>query len=371
MILQCNPKAGYVAHQAEIDAAIKRTLNSGWYILGHEVEAFEKEFAAYVDIPHCVSCANGTDALELALRSLNIGTGDKVLTVPNTAVATVAAIERAGAVPGFVDIDPVTYTMSPEALEQQLNMNDHSIKAVIAVHLFGHPAAMKQLAEITEKYRVCLIEDCAQAHGAALDGIKVGNFGEIATFSFYPTKNLGALGDGGAVVTSSLKLVRRMQAIRQYGWEERYISSCQGINSRLDELQAAILRVKLQYLDQNNAQRQAIAKIYTTELGKIPEITLPQTGDGYNHVYHQYVIQIKGRDQLKTFLQDNGIGTAVHYPVLIHQQPAYSDHASLKLATAEQLNERILSLPMFPELDNSSIETVIDAIKQFYQGRVK
>jgi dTDP-4-amino-4,6-dideoxygalactose transaminase len=367
MIFQCNPKAGYVAHQAEIDVAIKRVLDSGWYILGKEVEAFETEFANYCNASHCISCANGTDALELALRALNISAGDKVITVANTAVATVAAIERAGAIPLFVDINPSTYTMCPDALSKLLSEHNENIKAVIAVHLFGHPADMQTICGVAQQYELSVIEDCAQAHGAMINGNKVGSFGDAATFSFYPTKNLGALGDGGAVITNNADLAIRMQAIRQYGWEERYVSSCQGINSRLDELQAAILRVKLQYLNLNNRQRQKIAGKYNKALSNIPNITLPHEMTGSSHVYHQYVIQISGRDELKEFLQDNGIGTAIHYPVLIHKQPAYGRYSMVNLPISERLNENILSLPMFPELDENSVETVINSIKQFSQ----
>lgn len=365
IIPQCSPVSGYQARKEEIDRAIAQVLNSGWYILGNEVDSFEQEFAAWNNVCHCISCGSGTDALELILRACGIGEGDLVITVANTAVATVAAIERAGALPVFVDIDPETFTMCPVALEKLLVQNNKKIKAVIAVHLFGHPATINEISIITEKYGKILIEDCAQAHGAAVDEKKVGTFGIAAGFSFYPTKNLGALGDGGAVITGSLELAEKMRAIRQYGWEQRYISSCAGINSRLDEIQAAILRVKLRYLDEDNHKRIRLAQIYDSELSSLSSIKLPKKYSGSNHVYHQYVILAENRDRLRKFLNAENIGTAVHYPIPIHKQPAYLQYAA-ELPVTEEVNEKLLSLPIFPELDESAVRLVGGAIKEFY-----
>ena len=267
-IPQANPKAGYLALKTEIDAAIHRVMESGWYILGGEVREFEKEFAAYVGMPHAVGVASGTDALELALRGFKIGSGDLVFTVSHTAVATVAAIERCGATPVLIDIDPQTFTISPDQLEQTAKELSQTprfakcLKAIIPVHLYGHPADLPAILDIARKYGMVVIEDCAQAHGAKLQNRMVGSWGDIGAFSFYPTKNLGCFGDGGMLVCKDLKIAERVRALREYGWQERYLSSFPGINSRLDELQAAILRVKLAKLDENNQRRREIAGIY-------------------------------------------------------------------------------------------------------------
>jgi len=366
MIPQCSPLANYQSHKPEIDRAVQQAMDSGWYILGREVEAFEKEFAAWNGSAHCVSCANGTDALELILRSLDIGRGDQVITVANTAVATIAAIERAGAQPVFADINPETFTMCPASLETMLSQDGGKVKAVIAVHLFGHPAAINQIMALTEKYGRRLIEDCAQAHGATVNGSKAGTFGIAAAFSFYPTKNLGAMGDGGAVVTNSQELAVKMRGLRQYGWESRYISSYAGINSRLDEIQAAMLRVKLKYLDEENRARQALAAVYDAGLRELTMLTTPEVKAGCGHVYHQYVILAEERDRLQNFLKENGIATAVHYPVPVHLQPAYVRYAGPGLPQTEKINRKLLSLPMFPELEPDAAAQVVKIIKKFY-----
>ena len=366
MIPQCSPLANYQAHKLEIDRAVRQIMDSGWYILGRDVEAFEKEFAAWNGNAHCVSCANGTDALELILRSLDIGQGDQVITVANTAVATIAAIERAGAKPVFVDINPETFTMCPDSLEKLLSRGSGRVKVVIAVHLFGHPAAVSQIMALTEKYGKRLIEDCAQAHGATVNGNKAGSFGVAAAFSFYPTKNLGALGDGGAVVTDSPELAAKMRCLRQYGWESRYISSYAGINSRLDEIQAAVLRVKLKYLDEENRSRQALAAVYDAGLAGLTMLAAPKVKAGCAHVYHQYVILADERDRLQNFLKENGIGTAIHYPEPVHLQPAYVRYAGTGLPQTENVNCKLLSLPMFPELGPEAAEQVVKTIKKFY-----
>ena len=268
MIPQTDPRASYLEHKAEIDTAIQRVLDSGWYILGKEVDAFERAFAAYVGITHAIGVANGTDALELALRACGIGPGDLVFTVSHTAVATVAAIELVGATPVLVDIDPATYTLDPNCLEAALaHPPAGRPKAVIPVHLYGQPADMPAILELVRRYDLYIIEDCAQSHGAKLAGRMTGSWGDIAAFSFYPTKNLGALGDGGMVVTKDHDLAEKVQLLRQYGWKKRYVSEYPGGNSRLDELQAAILHSKLPYLDLENHRRREIASQYSELLG--------------------------------------------------------------------------------------------------------
>ena len=281
MIPQANPGASYRAHQPEIDAAVARALASGWYILGAEGRAFEAEFAAWLGAPHAVGCANGTDALALALRTLGIGAGAAVATVSHTAVATVAAIEMAGAIPVLLDIDPLHYTMDPVELADLLAHPPPGlppIRAVIPVHLYGQAADLAAIAPLCARYGAALIEDCSQAHGATLDGRRLGTFGRIATFSLYPTKNLGALGDGGILASADAGLAARAASIRQYGWRAHYVSDEVGVNSRLDELQAAILRVKLAHLDAANTARAAIAARYDAALG--PRAPRPPPGCG-------------------------------------------------------------------------------------------
>ena len=324
-VLQADPKAGYLAHQAEIDAAVTRALASGWYILGQEVAAFEKEFAAFESAAHGIGVANGTDALEIILRGLGIGPGDGVVTVSHTAVATVASIELVGATPVLADIDD-HYTLSAAALEAALagNMSGGKgdkpkIKAVIVVHLYGQIADMPAIAALAKKHGIAVIEDCAQAHGATLGGKPVGSWGNAAAFSLYPTKNLGAFGDGGIVTTNDAVLAEKIRAIREYGWRKRYISDISGMNTRLDELHAAMLRVKLKYLAEENARRAAIADVYDAALDGLCPRPLRRAGAG--HVFHQYVIRSGARDALQAKLRDAGIGTNVHYPMPVHLQP--------------------------------------------------
>ena len=290
-VLQNSPKAGYLAHQAEIDAAIARTLASGWYILGQEVSAFEEEFAAYVGVGHAVGVASGTDGLRLALRALDIGPGDLVFTVSHTAVATVAAIDMMGATPVYVDIDPRTFTMHPERLAEAIaHAPPGRPRAVLPVHLYGHPADLAAIAEICRRHDLRLVEDCSQSHGAAWQGKTTGAWGDIGVFSCYPTKNLGALGDAGVVVTNDAELNAQLRLLREYGWRERYVSAIPGENSRLDEMQAAILRVKLRHLETGNARRRALAERYASLLADA-DVTLPQARPEAVPVYHQYVIR--------------------------------------------------------------------------------
>ncbi len=365
MIPQCNPKAGYLAHKTEIDAAIARVLNSGWYILGEEVETFEREFAAWLGITHAVGVANGTDAIELALRAAGIREGDKVATVSHTAVATVVAIRHCGALPVFVDVDPDYYTMSPYSLEAALDRVP-DIKAVVVVHLYGQMADMPAILESAKRHDLIVIEDCAQAHGAALDGRKAGTRGDFGCFSFYPTKNLGALGDGGAVVTDNAAAAERLSTLRQYGWDEMRSSQLEGVNSRLDELQAAVLRERLKHLDADNAARRRIAAAYRSGLQACSGIGLPPEREGCEHVYHQFVIRCKNRKTVAEGLAQSRIGCAVHYPQPVHRQPAYADarFTSVSLKHTEETVTGILSLPMYPELPLPDVDRVVAAIRK-------
>ncbi len=360
LIPQCSPKASYLARKEEIDAAIAKVLLSGSYILGREVAAFEKDFAAYIGVANAVGVANGTNALQLALRACGVRPGDCVITVSHTAVATVAAIELTGATPVLAEIDPVTFTLDPKSIEEIIqNLPAGRLKAIVPVHLYGQPANMQAILNIARKHSLLVVEDCAQSHGAMFQGKKTGSFGDLATFSFYPTKNLGAIGDGGIVVTDDPSLARQVRLLREYGWQERYISYFSGTNSRLDELQAAILRVKLKYLDQDNRRRQSIARWYNSALAE-SALSLPQTSPGATHVFHQYVVRTEKRDDLKAYLGHHEIGTLIHYPVPIHKQPAYAEKlpAVVGLKQTEAIAAQILSLPMYPELTDDQVEIV-------------
>jgi dTDP-4-amino-4,6-dideoxygalactose transaminase len=372
MIPQTNPKAAYLAQRDAIDAAIRRVLENGWYIQGEEVAAFEREFAAYTGSKHGIAVASGTDALILALRGMGIGPGDAVITVSHTAVATVAAIELAGATPALVDID-ACWTMAPAALEAMLKdwpQQAPKPKAVIPVHLYGQPAAMPEIAAIAERHGLILLEDNAQAHGASLNGRMVGRWGKAAAYSLYPTKNLGAIGDGGIITTDDDSLAETLRALREYGWRERYISAIPGMNSRLDPLQAAILRVKLGNLPADTARRQAIAARYSAGLAGLAGLSLPTVRPGAAPVYHLYVVDAgTRRDALQAGLKDRGIGTLVHYPVPVHLQAAYRGRILLGpggLPRTELAAKSVLSLPLYPQLGDAEVDTVIDAVRQVW-----
>jgi dTDP-4-amino-4,6-dideoxygalactose transaminase len=361
-VITCaNPAAQYATSKAAIDAAIANVLSRGRYVLGDEVSAFEREFAAHAGATHGIGVGSGTDAIHLALRGLGVAVGDEVITVAHTAVATVAAIELAGAIPVFVDIEPDTFTLDPSKLAAALTPRT---KAVVVVHLYGHPAALDAIIEFATQHGLSVIEDCAQAHGAELRGRRVGSFGHAACFSFYPTKNLGAIGDGGMVVTRDEGLAVRLRELREYGWRARYVSATVGVNSRLDELQAAVLRVKLRRLDADNDARRAHAARYTQGL-RGTGVALPTSRSGTKHVFHLFVVRSPGRASLEGALARAGIQALIHYPVPIHLQPAYagrirgSDH----LPETERAAREVLSLPMYPELPQEHADAVIRAIQ--------
>jgi dTDP-4-amino-4,6-dideoxygalactose transaminase len=363
-IPQTDPRASYLAHRPELDAAIAGVLEAGRYILGNETQAFEAEFASFIGSTHAIGVANGTDAVHLALRACGIGPGHAVLTVSHTAVATAAAVELAGATPVFVDIDAATFTMDPASLEDTIaHHRGPPLKAIVVVHLFGHPADMAAILEIGAKHSLHVIEDCAQCHGARIGSRTTGTMGHIAAFSFYPTKNLGAIGDGGAVVTSDPSLAARVRLLREYGWRERYVSEIAGVNSRLDELQSAILRVKLRHLADGNRRRVLIAEHYRSRLAA-STVRLPQTRKGCDHVFHQFVVRSDRRDALKEWLARKEVGTLIHYPVPVHQQPAYAS-GQPTLDETERAAREILSLPIFPELTMEQVDRVADAILEF------
>lgn len=348
------------AMRPEIEAAIAGVLDRGWFILGQEVTRFEAEFAAYCGVKYAVGVASGTDALHLALRAVGVGPGHDVITVANAGVPGVAAIELAGGRPVFVDVDPVTHTMDPALVEAAITPQ---ARAILPVHLYGHPADMDPIMEIARRHGLAALEDAAQAHGASYKGRRVGSIGHVSCFSFYPTKNLGAYGDGGAVVTDDPHLAERVRRLRQYGWEKQYYSATRGVNSRLDELQAAILRAKLRHLEAWNARRRQIAARYNALLGGSP-LVLPAEAPDAVHVYHLYVVRSERRDALREGLRRAGVGTAIHYPLPAHLQEAYRDLGWRpgSLPVTERLAGEVLSLPMFPELTDEEIEQVVAAV---------
>ena len=368
-IPQTDPRAGYLAQRTAIDAAIARVLDGGVYILGREVEVFEAAFADFVRVSCAIGVASGTDAIEIALRACGIGSGDLVFSVSHTAVATIAAIERAGATPVLVDVEPGTYTMAPRELLRVLRSPPPGRPAaVLPVHIYGQPAELSALTEIARISGLRLIEDCAQSHGAFYRGRAAGSFGDIACFSFYPTKNLGALGDGGMVVTNDPVLAAALREVREHGWRERYVSARTGINSRLDPIQAAILGVKLRALQTDNASRQAAAARYDSGLTGLP-LALPARRPATTHVFHQYVIRLAERDGLREALQAAGIGSGIHYPVPVHQQPAYRGRLACGpsgLGVTERAAPQILSLPIYPQISDHAVDRVIAEIRRFF-----
>ena len=364
-IPQADPRAAYLAQKVEIDAAVAKVLTHGQYVLGPEVESFERAFADWTGTRFAVGVASGTDAIALGLKALGIGSGDGVATVSLTASATAAAIELAGATPVLVDVEASSFNMDPDALEALLRSSQPPIRAIVPVHLYGRPARIREIRALARRWGAVVLEDAAQAHGAEVGGRKVGGFGEVGAFSFYPTKNLGALGDGGMLVTDDEDLAARARSLREYGWRRRFVSETAGMNSRLDEVQAAVLRVKLSRLDQANARRRAIAGAYAEGLRGLPLI-LPVEGPGETHVWHQYVVRAPERDPLRRALAERGVVTAIHYPEPVHRQPAYADRLPIGpggLEVTETLAAEILSLPIYPELTDDSVMRVIAALR--------
>ena len=364
----------YQRIKGEILSATKRVYEKGRFILGEEVSAFEKEFSHYCGVRFGVGVGSGTDALYLALKTAGIGEGDEVITVANSFVATALAISFTGATPLFVDIDPKTYTMDPNHLELLLKRqkgrdSGRKIKAVLPVHLYGHPAEMDSIMEIADRYDLIVIEDACQAHGAKYGKKKVGSFGAMGCFSFYPTKNLGGYGDGGMVVTDYQKYDQKLRLLRCYGERKKYQHILKGHNSRLDEIQAAVLRVKLKYLDQWNQERRRKAKLYTKMLSP-SGVVCPSEKKGIRHVYHLYAIKTRKRDSLQTFLKKMGIETLIHYPIPIPLQKAYRElgYRRRDLPLTNQWCRKILSLPFFPEMKEHEMEKVAEGIRSFLKN---
>ena len=362
MILCANPSAQFKSYQGEIEKAVLTVMRGSRYVLGEQVKLLEQEFARYIGVNACVGVANGTDAIELALRALEIGPGDEVITVSHTAVATVAAIEAAGAIAVLVDIEPFFYTLNPMQLEEVVTPKT---KAIIAVHLYGQAADLDAIAAFCHTHGIFLIEDVSQAHGAKYKRQHLGSIGDIGCFSCYPTKNLGAIGDAGLITTNNTELAKKIRMLREYGWNER-ISEYPGRNSRLDELQAAVLRIKLKYLDADNEKRRQLAEYYTDKLSDL-SIQLPKVREEAESVFHLYVLQVEGRHDLLEYLKGKGIQAGVHYPVPIHLQPAYQDRilTANDMSITENLTKRIISLPMYPELSMNDAKKIVDVLKKF------
>jgi len=361
-VFPADPGAGYLARKTEIDKAIDRTLKSGKYILGEAVSLLEQEFSEYLGVFSALGVANGTDAITLGLLSGGIQPGDEVITVSHTASATIAAIERSGGVPVFVDIEPATFTLNPDHLDDALSPRT---KAIVPVHIYGHPADMLRVCRFAEVHGLDVVEDCAQSHGASIGGRKMGAWGEVGAFSFYPTKNLGALGDGGMVSGKNLERLERVRLLREYGWKERYVSSVAGMNSRLEDIQAAVVRVKLLFLDEDNSTRKKLADLYRNELiGR--DLVLPIQKADCSHVYHQFVVRVQNRNALREHMRSHGIIAPVLYPVPVHLQPAYkASRVSAELAETERAASEILCLPIYPELAEKDIARVIKAVITF------
>ncbi|MBV9323301.1 MAG: DegT/DnrJ/EryC1/StrS family aminotransferase [Chloroflexi bacterium] len=348
---------GVQSIRGELDTAIARVLDSGWFLMGPELQAFEREFAAYHGTEqHAVGLGSGTDALRIGLLALGIQPGDEVLVTANAGVPPVAAVVAAGARPVFCDVDPHTHTLDPDEIDRRVTSHT---TGMVVVHLYGHPADMPAIGERARRYGMKVLEDCAQAHGARLNGRLVGTWGDAGAFSFYPTKNLGALGDAGALLSADPSVAERARLLRMYGWKRKYVSELHSTVSRLDELQAAMLRVKLRHLDDWNAVRVDLAERY---LEGLPEWLVGPPRGG---VFHLFVVQARNRDALKAHLADSGVATDVHYPLPAHEQTPYAELARGPLPTTERLAREVLSLPMYPELSTENVDYVLKALRVY------
>ncbi|MDP1853027.1 MAG: DegT/DnrJ/EryC1/StrS family aminotransferase [Candidatus Omnitrophota bacterium] len=365
----------YKSIKSEIDEAIEQVLNNGTFILGENVRRLEEEIAHFIGTGFGIGVASGTDALELSLTALGIGEGDEVITTPFTFIATAEAICAVGAKPVFIDIDLDTYNIDPQKVREYLrkaqSAKRRAIKALIPVHLYGQTCLMDELCEITKEYKIKMVEDCAQAIGAECRGKKVGSFGDCAGFSFFPSKNLGAYGDGGMVLTNNPEVAATLKMLRAHGSSKKYFHKIKGRNSRLDELQAAILRVKLKKISGWNQARIKYANLYNTLFSKQElekEIILPKSQGDRLHIYHLYCIRVKNRDKLKEFLAANGVSCAIHYPLGIHLQEVYKNlgYKNGDLPNSELASSQILALPLYPEMSIEQIEYVVDKINSFY-----
>ncbi|KKP89569.1 MAG: dTDP-6-deoxy-D-xylo-hex-3-ulose aminase [Parcubacteria group bacterium GW2011_GWC1_36_108] len=352
-------------YRNEIDAAIKSILDSGWYLLGKETEKFEKEFASFCGVKYAIGVANGLDALIISLKALGIEEGDEIIVPSNTYIATILAISANGATPILVEPDIDNYNIEPKNIEAAITSKT---KAIMPVHLYGQACEMDPIMSIAKKYNLMVVEDCAQSHGAIYENQCVGSFGNCAGFSFYPGKNLGAMGDGGMITTNDEEIANKIRAIRNYGSFVKYENLYKGMNSRLDEIQAAILSVKLGYLQEDNEKRRKIANYYLENI-KNPVIILPKISNDNekSHVWHLFVIRCEKRDELKKYLLDNDIETSIHYPIPPHKQNAYMEWKDLVLPISEKIHNEVLSLPVSPVMTKEEIERVVKIINEYEQ----
>ncbi len=346
---------------------IKRVVDSGWYILGNEVKEFENKFATYCGVKHCIGVANGLDALILIIKAYGFGTGDEIIVPANTYIASILAISANGATPVLVEPDINTYNIDPSKIEEKITAKT---KAIMVVHLYGQAVKMNKVYELAQKYDLKIIEDSAQAHGANFKGKKTGNLGDASGFSFYPGKNLGALGDGGAITTNDDKLTEKIRILRNYGSEKKYENCYKGFNSRLDEIQSAILKSKLEFLDRDNERRREIAKHYRKNI-KNKDIILPYVEDESSHVWHLFVLRTKNREELKRYLLENSIQSMIHYPVAPHKQEAYKELNHLYLPITEQIHKEVLSLPISPILKKEDSEKIVEVMNNYKQNQLR
>lgn len=348
-------------YRDELDARIKEILDSGWYLQGKQNEEFSKHFAEFCGAKYALGVANGLDALNLIIKAYGFGPGDEIIVPANTYIATILAISENGCTPILVEPDIRTYCINPELIEEKITPRT---KAIMVVHLYGQAVPMQKIWALADKYNLKVIEDAAQAHGAQYRERRAGNLGDAAGFSFYPGKNLGAMGDAGAVTTNDETLFNKIKAIANYGSDRKYHHIYKGVNSRLDELQAGILDVKLRYLEADNAKRREIARYYRDNI-KNPLITLPQAYDEAAHVWHVFVVRVKERERFQQYLNDNGIQTVIHYPTAPHKQEAYREYAALSLPVTEQIHREVISLPISPVMTEEEIKTVVQVVNAY------
>ncbi|TLE11183.1 DegT/DnrJ/EryC1/StrS family aminotransferase [Helicobacter bilis] len=345
----------------ELELAMKKVLESGWYILGEKNRAFEKAFAEYCGIEHCIGCGNGLDALRLSIKALGLGESDEIIVPANTYIASILAISDNGCKPIFVEPSLQTYNIDVEKIESAITPNT---KAILVVHLYGQVVEMQKVWELAQKHKLAIIEDCAQAHGAIYQGKRVGTLGDVAGFSFFPGKNLGALGDGGAVTTKHKEVAEKVRALGNYGSHKKYVNLYKGLNSRLDELQAAILEIKLKHLDSDNESRRKIAKFYRENITNT-KIILPECVSEEGHAWHLFVVRCEERERFQAYLKDNGIETIIHYPIPPHKQVAYKEYNHLSLPITEKIHREVLSLPISPVMSKEQAERVVSVINEF------
>lgn len=348
-------------YREEIDSRIKNVLDSGWYILGNECKVFEENFAKFIGAKHCIGCANGLDALNLIIRGFGFKQGDEIIVPANTYIASILAISENGCTPVLVEPDIETYNINPDLIEEKIT---DKTKAIMVVHLYGQAVQMQKIKEIAKRHNLKIIEDSAQAHGSIYNGVKCGSLGDASGFSFYPGKNLGALGDGGCITTNDDELAKKIRAIANYGSDYKYHHIFKGINSRLDEIQAAILDVKLKYLEKDNIRRREISKYFRENI-KNPAVILPKTYDEKAHVWHIFAVRVQDRNKFQNFLEENNIQTNIHYPTPPHKQGAYIEWQNLNLPVTEKIHNEIISLPISPVLEDNEVEKIVEVVNGY------